>query len=137
LSVQPLFFGEKLPRPVDCVTFEVIAEAKIPHHLEKGVVIGRASNVFDVASPQAFLSTGRASKFQLDIAQEMIFERIHSGRSKQNGGVPFWNQHIAGTNGVVLGGKKVEVLLADFVSFHCFFVPKEKPDQQSWSGVID
>ena len=83
-------------------------------------MIRGSAHVLDIAGTQTFLRTGRASKLKFNIAQKMILERIHSSWCKQHGRIPFGHQHITGTDGVAFGGKKVEVLLADFVSFHCF-----------------
>ena len=59
---QPLLFGQELPRPVDRLALEVIAEAEVPKHLEEGVVIRRPADVIDVAGAKALLTGRRAGE---------------------------------------------------------------------------
>ena len=48
--------GQELPRPVDRLALEVIAEAEIPQHLEERLVERGLADVLDVAGAQAFLA---------------------------------------------------------------------------------
>ena len=121
IDCHPFFVGEKFPRPVNGFFFEVITKTKVAHHFEKRVMVGGAAHVFDVAGAEAFLSAGRASKFELDVSQKMILKRIHPGGGEQDRGIPFRNENITRTNGVPFGLKEVEIALAYFVGFHRIF----------------
>ncbi len=81
---EPLLVGEKLPRPVDRLALEVIAEAEVAQHLEKRVVIRRAADVVDVAGPQALLAGRGPRELQLHLAQEVVLELVHAGRREQH-----------------------------------------------------
>src|SRR5437867_11872607 len=58
--------NHEFPRPFDRLLFEVIAEAPVAEHLEKGVVISVESDVFEIvvlaASSNAFLRVGDARR---------------------------------------------------------------------------
>jgi len=118
IDPQPLLVGQEFPRPMDRVFFEVIPKTEVSQHFKERVVIRGASHVFDVAGSQALLRTGRASEFEFDVTKEMFLERIHPRRCEQDGGIVFGYQHVTGTNVVILGLEKVQILLADLVGFH-------------------
>ena len=96
-GVKPSHFllGQELPRPMDRLALEIIAEAEVAQHLEEGVVIGRASDVVDVAGAQAFLAGRGPRELQLAAAEEVVLELVHARRSEEHRGVPAGHQHVA------------------------------------------
>ena len=59
-------FNREFPRPLDRFLLEIIAEAPIAEHLEKGVVISVEPDVFEVvmfpSGANAFLRVGHARR---------------------------------------------------------------------------
>ncbi len=48
------------------------------------MVIRRAADVIDIARAETFLTSCRAGKLELDLAQKVVFELVHAGRREQN-----------------------------------------------------
>ena len=88
IDAHLFFVGEEFPSPVDRVFLEVVSKTKVAQHFEEGVMVRRAANIFDVACAKTFLRTGGSSEFQFHIAEEMVLERIHPRRRKQNRWIP-------------------------------------------------
>ena len=112
LDAQPLLVREKLPRPVDRIALEVVAEAEVAQHLEKRVVIRRAPDVIDVARPQTLLASRRPRELQLHLAEKVVLELVHAGRREQHRRIPSRHEHIARTPLVPLRFKKRQILFA-------------------------
>jgi hypothetical protein len=103
---------------MDRVSLEVVAEAEIPQHLEKSVVISGSTHVVDVAGAQTLLASGGSREFELDLSQEMIFELVHARGREKHRRIPGRNQHVARLADVSLGLEKGEILLPEFVGLH-------------------
>ena len=84
---QAVDAGEQLPRVVDRVFFEVVAEAEVAEHLEKRVVARGVADVFQIvvfaARAQAALRGGGAHVIALVLAEKNIFELHHAGVGEQ------------------------------------------------------
>ena len=109
---EPLLAGQKLPRPVDGLALEIVAEAEVAQHLEEGVVVGGAADVVDVARAQAFLAGRGPGELQLAAAEEMVLELVHAGRREQHRGVPAGHQHVAGPADAALGLEEGQIFFA-------------------------
>ena len=120
VQAEPLLVGQELPRPVDRLALEIVAEAEVAQHLEEGVVVGRAADVVDVAGAQALLAGRRPGELQLAAAEEVVLELVHAGRREQHRGVPAGDQHVAGPADASLGLEEGQVFFAEFVGFHRF-----------------
>src|SRR5438067_5698956 len=78
-------FNNKLPGPHNRFAFEIITEAPIAEHFEKGVVICVESDVFEIimfaAGANAFLRVGDARRlpWRLLLAEKNGHELIHAG----------------------------------------------------------
>ena len=118
IDAQPFFVGEKLPGPVDGVALEIVAETEVSQHLEERMVIGGPADVLDVAGSQTFLAGGRPRVVQLDLAQEVVLELVHTRRREQHAGIPSGDQHVASDARVALGFEEGQVLFAKFVRLH-------------------
>ena len=77
---------DQFPRPVDRFLLEVIAEAPVPEHLEKRVVIGIEPDVIEVvvlaAGADAFLRVGDARRIPwraFVCAEKDRHELVHAG----------------------------------------------------------
>ena len=112
VQAEPLLAGEELPRPVDRLPLEVVAEAEVAQHLEEGVMVGGAADVVDVAGAEAFLAGGGAGEIELAPAQEVVLELVHARRREQHRGVPPRHQHVAGPADAALGLEKGQILFA-------------------------
>ncbi len=79
--------GEKLPRPRDRVALVVVAERKIPEHLEEGAVPPRAADVLDIGfrtrDAQAALHRDGARPGRTHVAEERRDELLHPGDREQ------------------------------------------------------
>ena len=117
-QAQPLLGGEELPRPVDGLALEVVAEAEVAQHLEEGVVIGGAADVVDVAGAEALLAGGGAGEFQLAAAEEVVLELVHARRGEQHRGVPAGDQHVAGPPDAALRLEEGQIFFPQFIRFH-------------------
>src|SRR5262249_39125684 len=78
IRIEAELFDQELPRVRDGFFFEVIAEAEVAEHLEKGVVPWRRADRFEVvvlaADPDAFLAAGGARNAAFFAAREHVFE---------------------------------------------------------------
>ena len=108
---------QELPRPVDRLALEVVAEAEIPQHLEERLVERRPADVFDVAGAQAFLAGRRSLEVGIAQPHELFLELVHAGRGEQDGRV-VGHQHVAGAADTALGHEEIEERFAKFVCFH-------------------
>ena len=83
--------GHELPGPGDGFFLEVVAEAEVAEHLEKGEVTGRITHVFQVvvlaARPHALLRRCCALVAGILPAEQGILELIHARVGEQEGRV--------------------------------------------------
>ena len=118
IQSQPFLRGEEFPRPVNGFLLEVVAEREVAEHLEERVVIGRHTDVADVARSQTLLAGGRLGELERPDPQELVLELVHPGRSEQDGLVILGNEHIRRTTDATLGLKELQILFAQFIGFH-------------------
>ena len=90
-DAEPLLAGDQLPGKGDGVALEVVAEAEVAQHLEKGVVAAGEADVFKVvvlaAGADALLRRGGAGVVALLGAKEEVFELVHARVGEQQRGV--------------------------------------------------
>ena len=88
---QPQRAGEEVPGEVDGVALEVVAEAEVPQHFEKGVVPRGVADVFQVVvlatGANAALAGGRTGIATHVLAEEAVLELHHAGVGEQQRGV--------------------------------------------------
>ena len=81
--VYLVHLGEQFPSPVDGFVLEIVPEAPVAEHLEHSVVICVMSYLFEVivfsAHPQALLAVGSPRERSRAVAQEPVFELVHTG----------------------------------------------------------
>jgi hypothetical protein len=82
------------------------------------MVISRSSDIIDIASPQALLTSRGSGELEFDFAEKMILELVHPGRREENRGVPSRHQNIAGLAMVAFRLKEAQILFTQFVGFH-------------------
>ena len=97
---------------------EIIAEAEVPEHLEKRVVVSRSAHVIDIAGPQALLAGRGPGEFEFAATEKMVLELVHSGRGKQHRGIPPRHQHIARAALASLGFEKGQILFPQLIGLH-------------------
>ena len=121
-QVQPLVRGQELPRVVNGIVLEIVAETEVTQHLEKGVMTRGVSNVLQVivlaASTHALLAAGGAGIGALLQAQEAVLELVHAGVGEQQCRVVGRNQRAGGNAGVPLFFKETEEGFTDVCAFH-------------------
>ena len=75
--------GQEFPGEVDGVALEVVAEAEVAQHLEKGVMPGGVADIFQIvvlaAGPHATLGSRRPAVGALVAAGEHVLELHHAG----------------------------------------------------------
>ncbi len=112
LGGDPELLGEELPGPVDRLALEVVAEAPVAHHLEEGVVAGRAPDLLEVVvlagDPQAALHVDGARVAPLLGPGEDLLELDHARVREQEGLIAGWDQAGAGHDRVAAPGEEVE-----------------------------
>ena len=108
---------EELPRPVDRLALEVVAEAPVPHHLEEGVVARRPADFLEVVvlarHPQAALHVDGARVAARLGAGEDLLELDHPGVREQQRLVAGRDQAGAGHDRVAARGEEVEEAPSD------------------------
>ena len=103
---------EQVKSPFNSFLFEIVSKGKIAQHFKKGMVIRRASNIVQIARPQAFLRTGGPFHIFFD-AQEIILELVHTGSREKEGRVPLRDQRITANDFMSSFGKKIEIFVPD------------------------
>src|SRR5260221_11769488 len=111
-----------MPGELDRVFLEVIAERKIPEHLEESLMPHRLADFVEVvvlaAGAQTFLRRTGAQVLALLDSEKDILELIHAGVSEQQCRIVS-RQQWAGTHaGVALALEILQKLFANFVSRH-------------------
>ena len=81
--------GQKLPGPADGFLFKIVAEAPVSKHLEHRVVAAIVAHRFEVvvltADSQAFLGISRSLGLRSRVAEENVFELVHSSVGEHKG----------------------------------------------------
>ena len=81
--IEAQVLGEELPRELDRVGLEVVAEREVAEHLEERVMPRRATDVLEIvvlaARADALLAGGRAHIVALFLAEEHALELHHAG----------------------------------------------------------
>ena len=109
--------GEQLPRELDGVFLEVVAEGEVAAHLEEGAVAGGLAHFLDVAGADALLHAGGPGVGRFLAGGQVRDERHHAGHREQQGGVA-GDQRGGGNGGVALADKKVDPALGDLLRLH-------------------
>ncbi|MBA7670009.1 hypothetical protein ES703_78151 [subsurface metagenome] len=98
--------GDELPRPANRLFFEVVADAEVAQHLEKGEVCGIAHRL-DIGGAEAFLTGSQTGVGWLCLPQEVGLERHHARRGQKQGGVAPGYQGRAGDDFMLFFLEKV------------------------------
>ena len=122
--VDPVFLqaphvGEQIPRPLDRLGLEIIAERPVAQHLEKRVVKSVEPDILQIVvlapGPDALLAVDRAVVVPLAGGEEHILELVHPRVGEEQRGVVEGHDLAGGhEHVVVLFGKVVDELLSDF-----------------------
>src|SRR4029079_3062097 len=110
---------DQVPREVDRIRFEVIAEREVAEHLEEGVVPGRPPDVLQlrVLPPRSHaLLRGRGAHVVALLApEEAVLELVHAGVGEEKRGVAGRDERGAVDAAVFLRLEVFEELFSDFV----------------------
>ena len=81
--IESPLLGQEVPRQLDRVLLEVVAEREVAEHLEEGVMAQRRTDVVEIvvlaADPHALLRRGGARVVALLAAEEHVLELVHPG----------------------------------------------------------
>ena len=114
--------GEELPGVGDGLFLEIVAERPVAEHLEHGVVVSVAADLFQVVvlagDTEALLRVGHTRKFAGRVPEEDVLELVHTGIGEHQCRVIF-HHHRRGRHDVVAFGlEKVQKSGAYFVRCH-------------------
>jgi hypothetical protein len=114
---------QKLPGPIDRLSFEVIPKAPVAQHLEERVVKGIETDIIEVivlaAGSYAFLSIGntRRGVGRFLLSEKIWYELVHAGVRKQQ----IWSarqQARRWHNRVLFFAEKIQKRLPDLKCLH-------------------
>ncbi len=77
------FTGEKFIGPGDDLIAEIVADGKVSHHLEEGMMTGGMSDIVDVIGTDAFLGIRDSSVLWGQSAIEIFFQSRNAGIDPQ------------------------------------------------------
>ena len=122
ILVDAPYFGQQLPRPLDGLFFEIVAERPVPQHLEKRVVIGILPDVVEIvvltAGPNALLRVRRPAVRSRADTEEHVLELVHPRVGEHQGGVVQGHNGRRGHDFVALGSEKIQKLLSNLNGSH-------------------
>ena len=119
---KAVLLGQKLPRVMDRVTLEIVAEAEIAQHLEQREVTRRVTDILEIvmlaARAHATLRRRRAHIRSLVEAEEHILELNHPGIGDEQRWVVRGNQRRTGDVRVPLRHEVLDEFAANCGDFH-------------------
>ena len=127
VQAHPVGAGEELPRPVDGVPLEVVAEREIAQHLEIGAVAGGVADVLNVAGADALLAGTDAVAGGLLLAGEPGLHGGHAGVDEQQAGVVLGDEGETAKAQMALALKELEKQFPQLVEtvvfgFHGYYL---------------
>ena len=114
---QAQLFRNELQREGYGILFEIVTDAEVAQHLEKGQVRGVADLV-DIDRSEGLLGRRQPPVGRDRLPGEVGLELHHAGVGQQQSGVADWNQGRAGDPQVALALEIAEERLSDLVSGH-------------------
>ena len=119
---QLVDLGQQLPRELQRVLLEVVAEREVAEHLEERVVARGVADVLEVvvlaAGADALLRRRRAHIGPLVVAEEDVLELVHPRVREQQGRVVAGHDRARGDDGVALRLEVLQERRPDLGSFH-------------------
>ena len=110
--------GQEVPRPVDRLALEVVAEAPVAEHLEQRVVARRPADLLEVVvlagDPQAALVVDRPDVVALLDPGQRVLELDHAGVREQQRLVARRDEAGAGDDRVAALGEELQEARPDF-----------------------
>ena len=125
LAGNPEILGQELPRPVDRLALEVVAEAPVAEHLEERVVAGRAADLLEVVvlagdAQDALVVDGALVRPRLG-AGEDVLELDHARVREEQRRVAGRHEAALRHDGVAALGEEVDEAAPDLGS-------RQRPD---------
>ena len=118
--------GQEMPEQRDLLGLEVVAQAPVAEHLEKGGV-PVVADFLDVLRPKAGLRVGEPVAVRMFGAQQVSQQRLHPAAGEECGGVVLRHQRGPVDEGVAALLHQREVGAADFIGIHPVTVPSSRP----------
>ena len=124
-AVDSVHTRKELPCPVDGLGLEIVAEAPVAEHLEHCVVAPVVAHCLEVivlsADPETLLAVCRTGEYRRRVAEEYVFELVHSGVGEHQRRVVLYYHRGGRDYGMALRFEKFQVLAPDFLGCHIFF----------------
>ena len=117
-GIEPPLLGQQVPRQLDRVLLEVVAEREVAEHLEERVMAQRGPDVVEIvvlaADAHALLRRRGARVVALLAAEEHVLELVHPGVGEQQRRIVAGQQGTAGDHAVAVlsrstSGKKLRI----------------------------
>ena len=119
VRIQFQHVHQVFPCPGDGLFLEIIAERPVTQHLEHGVVVRVVSHFFQVivlsADTQALLRVGHALPLRRMVAQNDVFELVHSRVGEHQRGVIFYHHGSRGYDMVSFALEETLERVSDFI----------------------
>ena len=121
-GIEPERAGEELPREMDRLALEILAEREVAEHLEESVVARGIAHVLEIvvfaAGPHAALARGGAQVVAPFPAEKHVLELHHAGVGKEKGRVVAGHERARGHDHVAERAEKVEKRAAHLRGAH-------------------
>ncbi len=116
---EPETLSRQLPRVVDGLALEVVAEREVAEHLEECEVASGVADVVDVDRPEDLLAARQPRRGWCLLAQEIGLQRVHAGdRQKSRGVVRGWHERGGCNAPVPALLEEAQIALADLIRGH-------------------
>ena len=113
---------QQLPRPLDSLFLEIVAERPVAEHLEHGVMIGVMPHFIEVVVLARYAKTllriRHTGVFGRAVAEENILELVHAGVGKHQRRIVLYDHRCRRYDGMLLASEKIQKGLPYPVRFH-------------------
>ncbi len=120
---KSVYLREQLPRPLDRLLLEVVAEGPVAEHLEHGVMVGIVPHLVEVVvfprNTQTLLCVGHTRIFRRAVAQKNILELVHARIGKHQCRVILYDHRCRRDDGMLLAPEKFQESFPYLIRFHC------------------
>ena len=119
LRIDSQLLCQEFITPGNHLLLEVITERPVAQHLEACEVM-RIADTVDVSGPDALLVVRQSLSGRMGLAQDVRYQRMHSGRGEKDGRVVLGDDGGAADLSVASGHEEVDEFLSEFISCKWF-----------------
>src|SRR4051812_194611 len=113
IDAEPALASDEIPREVNSVFLEIVAETEIAEHFEKGVMPSRVADIFQIVvfatGTHAALRTGRSAIGALVFAEEHVLELHHAGICEQQRRIVAWHERTRSNDLMAVLAKELKI----------------------------